>query len=154
MNLAAKVQTNDAFVALSEAYAGNLADPYPTYARLREQCGVYEGDLVAEMGVPSMVAGRTGDRKVFCLLSDEAVRKAMFDAETFSSDIYKEAFDGIMGDPVVLYLKGQQLRDYRAMLAAILSPAALRDLTEIDRTCSGPMLGCAATRARPGWTGW
>lgn len=129
MNAAVQQDINSAFVALSKAYAGNLSDPYPTYARLRAQCPVYEGDLVAELGVPSLVAGREGGRKIFCLLGDEVVRQALLDPDTFSSDIYEEAFGGVMGDPVVLYLKGDAHRKYRSMLSAILSPAALRDLS-------------------------
>lgn len=119
-----------AFVTLSKAYAGKLKDPYPTYAELRARSPVYQGDLVAELGVPSMVAGRNAGRPVFCLLGDEVVRTALMDADTFSTEIYREAFGGVMGDPVVLYLKGEEHRKYRAMLASILSPAALRDLTE------------------------
>ena len=56
MNAAVQQDINSAFVALSKAYAGNLSDPYPTYAKLRAKCPVYEGDLVAELGIPSMVA--------------------------------------------------------------------------------------------------
>jgi cytochrome P450 len=130
MNAAAQQDINSAFVALSKAYAGNLSDPYPTYAKLRAKCPVYEGDLVAELGIPSMVAGRQGNRKIFCLLGDEVIRQALLDPDTFSSDIYEEAFGGVMGDPVVLYLKGDAHRKYRAMLSAVLSPAALRDMSE------------------------
>ena len=122
MNAAVQQDINSAFVALSKAYAGNLSDPYPTYAKLRAKCPVYEGDLVAELGVPSLVAGRQGNRKVFCLLGDEVIRQALLDPDTFSSDIYEEAFGGVMGDPVVLYLKGDAHRKYRAMLSAIFRP--------------------------------
>lgn len=130
MTVATKKPTNSGFVALTEAFTGKLENPYPTYAALRAKSPVYDGDLVAELGVPSLVAGRAGTRKVFCLLGDEVARQALMDVETFSTEIYREAFNGIMGDPVVLYLQGEAHRKYRSMLSSILSPAALRDMSE------------------------
>lgn len=130
MNTAADSKINEAFVALSEAYAGNLDNPYPVYAEHREKCPVYDGDLIASFGVPSMVAGRDGNRRVFCLLGHEVVSRALMDSETFSSEIYREAFGGVMGDPVILYLQGREHRFHRNLLTQILSPAAMKDLTE------------------------
>lgn len=121
---------NEAFVALSKAYAGKLDDPYPLYAKHRAKSGVYQGDLVAELGVPSMVAGRTGDRKVFCFLSHEVISKALLDSETYSSEIYEEAFAGCMGEKVVLFLKGEEHRRFRNRLMQVMSPAALSKLTD------------------------
>lgn len=123
-------EMNAAFVALSKAYAGKLDDPYPLYAEHREKGGVYEGDLIADLGVPSMVAGRTGDRKVYCFLTHEVISKALLDPETFSSDIYEEAFGGVMGEKVVLFLKGDEHRKFRSRLMQVMSPAALNRLTE------------------------
>lgn len=119
---------NAAFVALSKAYTGNLADPYPKYKELREQGVVYEGDLVAELGVPSLVAGRTGDRKVFTFLGADICTKALLDPETFSSKVYEEAFGGVMGDKVVLFMDGEEHRFYRNMMTKIMSPAALKKM--------------------------
>ncbi|MFA7553662.1 MAG: cytochrome P450 [Spongiibacteraceae bacterium] len=121
---------NEAFVALSKAYAGKLDDPYPLYAQHRAKGGVYQGDLIAELGVPSMVAGRTGDRPVFCFLTHEVISKALLDSETYSSDIYEEAFAGCMGEKVVLFLKGEEHRRFRNRLMQVMSPAALRKLTD------------------------
>lgn len=121
---------NEAFVALSKAYAGKLDDPYPLYKQHREKCAVYQGDLVAELGVPSMVAGPTGDRPVFCFLSHEAVSTALLDSETYSSDAYEECFGGVMGEKVVLFLKGEEHRKFRNRLMQVMSPAALRKLTD------------------------
>jgi cytochrome P450 len=127
---AAEKKVNDAFVALSKAYAGKLDDPYPLYIERRSECPVYDGDLVAELGVPSMVAGRSGERRVFCLLGHEVIAKALLDSETFSSDIYEEAFGGVMGEKVVLFLKGEEHRRFRNRLMQVLSPAALKKLSE------------------------
>lgn len=121
---------NEAFVALSKAYAGKLNDPYPLYAEKREEGAVYDGDLIAELGVPSMVAGRTGDRRVFCFLSQEVTSKALLDPETYSSDVYEEAFGGVMGEKVVLFLKGNEHRKFRNRLLQVMSPAVLRKLTD------------------------
>ncbi|MFA5494255.1 MAG: cytochrome P450 [Porticoccaceae bacterium] len=121
---------NEAFVALSKAYAGTMADPYPRYKELREQSVVYQGDLVSELGVPSLVAGRTGDRKVFTFLGHEICSRALLDPATYSSVIYKEAFGGVMGDPVILYQEGDEHRAHRSILASILSPAAIRQMSD------------------------
>lgn len=121
---------NEAFVALSKAYAGTMTDPYPRYKELREQSVVYQGDLVSELGVPSLVAGRTGDRKVFTFLGHEICSRALLDPATYSSVIYKEAFGGVMGDPVILYQEGDEHRAHRSILASILSPAAIRQMSD------------------------
>lgn len=121
---------NAAFVALSKAYAGNMDDPYPLYAKHREKGSVYDGDLVAELGVPSMVAGRSGERRVFCFLEHETISKALLDNDTFSSEIYEEAFGGVMGEKVVLFLKGDEHRRFRNRLLQVLSPVSLKRLTD------------------------
>src|SRR5690606_16252306 len=105
---------NDAFVASSKAYAGTMADPYPRYKEQREQRVVYEGDRVPELGAPSLAAGRTGDLDVFTCRGHEVCSKALVVAETYSSVIYKEAFGGVMGDPVILYQDGEEHRAHRA----------------------------------------
>lgn len=121
---------NEAFVAISKAYAGSMTDPYPRYKELREQSVVYQGDLVAELGVPSLVAGRTGNRQVFTFLGHEICSNALLDPATYSSVIYKEAFGGVMGDPVILYQEGDEHRAHRSILAKIFSPAAIRQLSD------------------------
>jgi cytochrome P450 len=126
----AEKKINDAFVALSQAYTGNMDDPYPLYAKRRAEHAVYDGDLIAELGVPSMVAGRSGDRRVFCLMSQDCISKALLDTETFSSGIYEEAFGGVMGEQVVLFLKGDDHRRFRNRLTKVLSPVALKKLTD------------------------
>lgn len=123
-------EMNAAFVALSKAYAGKLADPYPLYAEHRAKSAVYQGDLIAELGVPSMVTGPKGDRQVFCFLSHDVVSKALLDSETYSSDVYEECFGGVMGEKVVLFLKGDEHRKFRNRLLQVMSPAALNKLTE------------------------
>lgn len=127
---ATKEKMNAAFVSLSKAYAGNLDDPYPLYRQLREKSAVYDGDLVADFGVPSLAAGRDGKRKVYCLLSYDAASKALLDPDTWSTEIWREAFDGVLGDPVLLYLSGDVHRYHRNMLAGILSPVAIRDMVD------------------------
>jgi cytochrome P450 len=128
MSASQQKSINAAFVALSKAYTGKLADPYVKYKELREQGPVYQGDLVAELGVPSMVAGRTGDRKVFTFLGGELCSRALLDTETYSSKVYEEAFGGVMGDKVVLFLDGEEHRFYRNMMTKILSPVALKQM--------------------------
>ena len=121
---------NAAFVALSKAYAGKLDDPYPLYAEHRAKSSVYKGDLIAELGVPSMVSGPTGERQVYCFLTHEVISKALLDPETYTSDAYEECFGGVMGEKVVLFLKGDEHRKFRNRLMQVMSPAALRKLTD------------------------
>ncbi|MDB6062237.1 MAG: hypothetical protein JWM78_2340 [Verrucomicrobiaceae bacterium] len=126
----AEKDINQAFVSLSKAYAGNLGDPYPLYKKLRDQSPIYDGDLVADFGVPSLAAGRDGKRKVFCLLGNEVVTKALMDPELYSTEVWREAFGGVLGDPVLLYMKGPEHKFSRNMLAQILSPAAIKDMVD------------------------
>lgn len=130
MSVAAEKNINQAFVALSKAYAGNLGDPYPLYKKLLAQSPVYDGDLVADFGVPSLASGRDGKRKVFCLLGNEVVTKALMDTELFSTEIWREALGGVLGDPVLLYMNGAEHKFGRNMLAQILSPVAIKDMVD------------------------
>ena len=128
MNKAAAM--SNAFVEISKAYAGNLDDPYPMLERLRAQGVVYEGDILQDAGVPSIVAGMDASRKVYSLLGYDVVSKALLDSENFSSDIYREAFEMVMGGPVILFLKGEEHRFYRQLLMTTMSPNALRSLSD------------------------
>tara|TARA_R110000772_G_scaffold268731_1_gene398309 strand:- start:12850 stop:14136 length:1287 start_codon:yes stop_codon:yes gene_type:complete len=121
---------SNAFVEISKAYAGNLDNPYPMYERLLAQGPVYDGDILQDCGVPSIVAGMDQSRRVFSLLGYDVVSKALLDSENYSSDIYKEAFEMVMGGPVILFLKGDEHRFYRQLLMNTLSPGALRSLSE------------------------
>jgi cytochrome P450 len=128
MNKAAAM--SNAFVEISKAYAGNLDDPYPMLERLRAKGAVYEGDILQDAGVPSIVAGMDASRKVYSLLGYDVVSKALLDSENFSSDIYREAFEMVMGGPVILFLKGDEHRFYRQLLMTTMSPNALRSLSD------------------------
>jgi cytochrome P450 len=150
VNIAADTKINHAFVEISKAYAGTMADPYPLYKELLQRSPVYDGDLVADFGVPSLAAGRDGKRRVFCLLGYDVVSKALIDTETFSTEVWREAFDGALGDPILLYMKGDEHRLNRNMLLSILSPVALKNM--VDKHFKPTIEGMVKGFARQGRT--
>jgi len=122
-------ELSKAFVALSTQYAGTCADPYPIYAEKRASAPVYEGDLPREMGVPSIAAGVTPDRKMFTLLKYADIQAALSDSQTFTTEPYREVFGPVQGE-IILMMDGPEHKFWRTMLTNIFQKKVLDDWTE------------------------
>ncbi|MDB6061507.1 MAG: cytochrome [Verrucomicrobiaceae bacterium] len=112
------------FVQLSQNYAGNCADPYPIYAEKRASSPVYAGDLLRDMGVPSLAAGLTGTRPVYSLLKYADVQAALIDTKTFSLSPYREMFGPVQGETIQM-LEGDPHQFWRRMLTNIFQKSVL-----------------------------
>ncbi len=95
------------FVQLSQNYAGNCEDPYPIYAEKRESSPIYAGDLLRDMGVPSLASGLQGTRPVYSLLKYADVQAALIDTKTFSLSPYREMFGPVQGETIQM-MDGEQ----------------------------------------------
>ncbi len=115
------------FEALMEAGGGELADPYPGFARLLAEGPVHEGSLAECLGLPVerngggyWVPGRTYYTVVgFNAVSDVFVRKEDFGVEAYLDMGIGEEF----GD-TILTMEGLRHRRYRNLVQEYFQPAA------------------------------
>jgi cytochrome P450 len=109
----------DAFEAFDAAAgAGSVRDPYPTFARLREQSPVWEGSLQQAFGMPNMVdmSGLADpSKRSFVALGYDAVQQVLLDGQTFSSSGYAKSMGLVMGHSI-LEMDEPEHRAYRGLI--------------------------------------
>jgi cytochrome P450 len=97
-----------------------LEDPYPDFARLREQGSVFAGSLALELtGQPDHMSPH---RRHFTALSFNACSKALVEADKFSSAHYHEQ-DSVMHNigHTVLTMIGNEHARYRAAVQPMMT---------------------------------
>jgi cytochrome P450 len=96
-------EQHDPFAAFDAAAGiGTVRDPYPTFAKLREQAPFYRGRLEEAFGLPPMpeiMSAKNG--QYYTALSYEAVSQVLLDGETFSSSGYAETMGLLMGHSIL-----------------------------------------------------
>lgn len=96
-------EQHDPFAAFDAAAGiGTVRDPYPTFAKLREQAPFYRGRVEQAFGLPPMpqIISAADDR-YYVALSYEAVSQVLLDGETFSSAGYGETMGLVMGHSIL-----------------------------------------------------
>lgn len=120
--------TPSVFAELSEAFgSGAVDDPYSLFARKRQVSPVMEGDIMLELGAPSFAGAHQGP--VFTLLRHDAVWSALRDHSTFSSGIWLELMEPLMGRNVV-GLDGDEHRMWRGLFTQVFTRRALPEWKE------------------------
>ena len=104
---------------------GAVRDPYPVWARLREQTPVFAGLMSDEFGVQSMedvlVAGGPTP---YTPLTFDAVQAIMRDGETFSSAGYAESIGLVFGHSI-LEMDEPEHHAYRALIQQAFTRKAM-----------------------------
>lgn len=108
---------------LSELLKGApLEDPYTTYARLRREAPVHEGNISAtELGA----ATRPSERPTFSVLGYDQVVEVLKNPDVFSSRIYAESLGEAMGENLLM-LDGIPHRRHRKILMPLLNRSRIR----------------------------
>jgi cytochrome P450 len=112
-----EAEAHDPFAVFDAASgSGQIRDPYPTFAALREQTPVYEGRLDRVFGLPAMASIMgTPDSRFFIALSYDAVSQVLLDGATFSSRGYADTMGLVMGHSI-LEMDEPEHRSYRNLL--------------------------------------
>ena len=91
---------------LTQAGLGYIRDPYPEFARLREQSPVTRQEAAFVGGPPSYV-----------VYSHEGVTKVLRDADTYSSTIITEGMGQVWGPKIIVGMDEPDHRHHRALVS-------------------------------------
>lgn len=97
-----------------------VEDPYPDFARLREESAVHEGKVSDLLGAPINPSMRP-DAPHYSLFSFEACNTALRENETFSSTYYEGPATRMFGRSI-LEMVGDEHRRYRALVQGAFTP--------------------------------
>jgi cytochrome P450 len=142
----------DAFEAFDEAAGwGTVRDPYPTFARLREESPIWEGNLQAAFGLsglPDMGGIVDPNRRQFTALGYDAVQQVLLDGQVFSSSGYAKSMGLVMGHSI-LEMDEPEHRAYRGLIQQAFT---LKAMERWERDIVAPivhrMIDAFVTRGR------
>jgi cytochrome P450 len=92
---------------------GYLRDPYPYFARMRSEGGVFRGTVMDYSKTPASLR----PEESFAAMSFDAVNKVFRDSQVFSSKFYDNTIGLFMG-PTILAMEGKTHRDHRNLVSA------------------------------------
>ncbi|WP_297594639.1 cytochrome P450 [Mycobacterium sp.] len=92
---------------------GYLRDPYPYFARMRSEGGVFRGTVMDYSKTPASLR----PEESFAAMSFDAVNKVFRDGQVFSSKFYDNTIGLFMG-PTILAMEGKTHRDHRNLVSA------------------------------------
>jgi len=106
-----------------------LRDPYPLFARMRRESGVFKGSVMDWSKTPdSMIP-----EHLYAAVSFDAVDRVFRDAKVFNSHIYDSTIGLVIG-PTILAMEGKKHWEHRNLVsAAFKSKSLLRWEPEIVR---------------------
>src|SRR5438552_9005070 len=106
-----------------ELVFGDLADPYPRIAALREQAPVVEADYRAVMGIPTMPSDEALPH--YTVLSFAAVDQILNDPVTFSNRSFEPTLGAAFGHTVSVMDPPEHTR-YRRILQQAFRPTIVQ----------------------------
>ena len=92
---------------------GYLRDPYPYFARMRSEGGVFRGTVMDYSKTPESLR----PKESFAAMSFDAVNKVFRDSQVFSSKFYDNTI-GLFIGPTILAMEGKTHRDHRNLVSA------------------------------------
>jgi len=118
-----------AFQGVSDNYRGTTDDPHTLYKKMRQETPVYEGNLMTELGVPS-IAGHDVNRKTFTLFCYNDVMTALRDSKTYTSGFIAEGLGAFFDGLILTGLDGAPHKRARKLLAPIFTVSAINKWRE------------------------
>ncbi len=116
----------DPFTALLKAGGeGHILDPYPQLADMRRKAAVQEVDLHTAFGIPKHTT--IGDRRIFTILSWDAVNHVLNTAEDFPNKIYETNL-GITFGKTITAMDPPEHTKYRRLVQSAFTPKVLQSL--------------------------
>jgi cytochrome P450 len=141
----AAVDLQTVYASVSETYKGNDLDIHALCREQRLRSPIYEGDFIAQFGVPTNAGMQAGTRPTYALFKYQDVLTVLRDGATYTSGFIAEglgaAFDGL----IILAMDGEQHRQVRTLLQPAFMPQSVNKWREqIDQVTRGeiftPML--------------
>jgi cytochrome P450 len=102
---------------------GSVRDPYPVWARLREQTPVFAGSMAEEFGIASMEEALF-QQTPYTLLTFAGVQQVLRDGETFSSAGYADSIGLVFGHSI-LEMDEPEHHAYRALIQQAFTRKAM-----------------------------
>jgi len=112
----------EAFTAVSEIYKGTGIDIHQACRDMREKSPIYEGDFIAQFGIPTNAGLQQGTRPTFTLFKYADVMQVLRDADTYTSGFMAKGLTSLWDGLIVLALDGDEHRRIRAMLQPAFMP--------------------------------
>jgi cytochrome P450 len=103
---------------------GTVRDPYPVWARLREQTPVFVGSTAEELGVTPLREAMVEEADVYTPLTFAAVQQVLRDGETFSSAGYGDSIGLVFGHSI-LEMDEPEHHAYRALIQQAFTRKAM-----------------------------
>ena len=106
---------DEIYAELSEKFgAASIGDPFALFAERRRTTPVMEGDVMAELGLPSMAQRVDGSRKMFTFFRYDDITAALRDHETFTAKVVEERFFPVLGRTMG-GMDGEEHRQFRGL---------------------------------------
>ena len=132
------------YSAVSETYRGTNLDIHAVCREQRLKSPIYEGDFIAQFGVPTNAGVQQGTRPTFALFKYQDVMAVLRDGNTFTSGFIAEGLGAFFDGLVILAMDGEPHRKVRALLQPAFMPESVNkwrgqidELIRVDDNESG-----------------
>lgn len=117
-----EVPLEKAYKSVSDIYKGADIDIHDACAKMREISPIYEGDFIAQFGVPTNAGVHQGTKPTFALFRHKDVMNILRDADTYTSGFIAKGLTSHFGGLVVLGMDGEEHRNLRKLLQTAFMP--------------------------------
>jgi cytochrome P450 len=119
-----------AYSAVSDLYLGSDVDIHEACKLMRDKGPVYEGNFIAQFGVPTNAGIHQDSRPNYAVFRYQDVMSILRDGDTYTSGFiargFGEAFDGL----TILAMDGEQHRKVRTLLQPAFMPQTVNKWRE------------------------
>jgi cytochrome P450 len=117
---------DQSFKSVSANFGGTMDDPLPLYRERMRVEPVMKGNILEELGVPSMF-GQAKGKPVYTLFRHADLLQVLKDQDTFTSSLIGEGLGSFMGTFMLTAMDGDYHRRMRALLQPCFTPVALKE---------------------------
>ncbi|NIB44074.1 cytochrome P450 [Pseudomaricurvus alkylphenolicus] len=119
------MKLENAYSAVSATYKGTDIDIHEACREMRETTPVYEGDFIAQFGVPTNAGLALGTRPNFALFKYNDVMSVLRDGDTFTNGFIAKGFGEAFNGLTILAMDGDEHKSVRQLLHPAFMPASV-----------------------------
>lgn len=124
-NTASALDLKNNYSAVSETYRGTDLDIHAVCREQLLKSPIYEGDFIAQFGVPTNAGIQQGTRPTFALFKYQDVMAVLRDGNTYTSGFIAEGLGAFFDGLVILAMDGEPHRKVRALLQPAFMPESV-----------------------------